>query len=59
MSYLNGLCLKDFSCHTYLMNLEEILILEHISDTSADGSFLPCSESVLGVLYGSIKLLAG
>jgi hypothetical protein len=60
MVYLIDFGTKRFSIVriTYLMNLEEVLILKHVSNTSADGSFLPCFEGILSVLDGSIELLA-
>jgi hypothetical protein len=39
------------------MNLEEILILEHVSNTGANGHFLPCLEGVLRILNGGIELV--
>jgi hypothetical protein len=39
------------------MNLQEILILEHVSNTRADGYLLPCFEGVLRILNGGIELV--
>jgi hypothetical protein len=39
------------------MDLEEILILEHVSDSGADGSLLPCFEGLLGILDGSVEFI--
>jgi hypothetical protein len=39
------------------MSLQEILILEHESNTSTNGSLLPCFEGVLSILDCGIELV--
>ncbi len=39
------------------MSLQEILILEHVSNTGANGSLLPCFEGVLSILDCGIELV--
>lgn len=39
-----------------LVLLEELLILEHVSNSGRDGDFLPSLEGLLGVLHGGIEL---
>jgi hypothetical protein len=41
--------MKDSS---YLMNLEQVLILEHVSDTGGNGNLLPGLECLLRVFNG-------
>jgi hypothetical protein len=41
------------------MNLEEILILEHVSNTGANWNLFPCFEGVLGILNSRIELIMG
>ena len=41
------------------MNLEEILILKHVSNTGTNGDFLPCFEGVLSILDCGIELVVG
>ena len=52
------ICIETKSCcPTYLMNLQEILILEHVSNTGANGYLLPCFEGVLSIFNGGIELV--
>lgn len=39
------------------MNLEEILILKHVSDFGRNGHLLPCLESLLSVGDCGVELL--
>lgn len=45
--------------YAYLMGLKEILILEHISNSSRDRHLLPGLESLRSVLNGGVKLRLG
>ncbi len=42
--------------YPYLMLLDELLILKHVSDSGRDGHFLPGLEGLLGVLDGNVEL---
>ena len=39
------------------MNLEEVLILKHVSDSGGDGHLLPCLESLLSILDCRVEFL--
>ncbi len=45
--------------NTYLVLLEELLILEHVPHSGGDGHLLPCLECLGSVLYGGVELGLG
>ena len=50
---------RVIKCCPYLVLLEELLILEHVANTSRDWSFLPCLKGLLCVGNCSVKLRLG
>lgn len=43
----------------YLMSLEQVLILEHVTDSGRDGHLLPCLEGLLGILDCGVEFFVG